>query len=164
MSDHFAKLLQHVVSGKGENQPITIPPQQRIWVLGDVIAGKASTDSSFVLEPPDLSPLPGELILQCTLLNISRSAAKKIPIFIQNATDQSVILQPRKIIDGVAAAACVTPLASEQSSSLWSDCLNGSHADDLTFDNPLPCTESKARIPTKLNSIRDIFALNETSN
>lgn len=95
------------------------------------------------------------MILQFALLNISSRAASKIPVFIQNVTDQSVILQPKHILGEVSAAVSVTSLGSEQSSSLPSDCPSESHANDLTFDldNPLLGDESNARITTKLNFI-----------
>lgn len=175
-SDNFAKLLQQVVSCKGKNKPcpvrlhgkesVIIPPKQRVQVLGDVRVGKASTDISFVLEPSRLSPLPGGLMLQCALLNISCRAVSKIPVFIQNVTDQNVILQPKNIIGEVSAAVSVTPLGSEQSSSLSTSCSNGSYDSNLTFDfdNPLLGDEWKARISTKLNSIRDVFAIDDMSN
>lgn len=103
-SDHFEKLLQQVVRDEVENKscPVKLhgkksiigPPIQSVQVLRDVRTGKASTDTSFVLEPPELSPLPSGSMLQCALLNISCRAASRIPILIQNVTDQSVILQP----------------------------------------------------------------------
>lgn len=88
---------------------IIVPPIQSVQVLRDVRTGKASTDTSFVLEPPELSPLSNGSMLQSALQNISCRAASRIPILIQNVTDQSVILQSEHII-GEVSALCVLPL------------------------------------------------------
>lgn len=105
-------------------------------------------------------------MLECALLNISCKAAGKIPVTIQNITDHSVTLQPKHIIGEISAAVCVMPLSAEQASSPQSEFHNGKSNVELTFDldNPLLGDEWKKRITDKLNSIQDVFAVDEMSN
>lgn len=176
-SDHYALLLQHVGSCcRSESKicpvklhgksPISIPPKQRVQVVGDVRVGKANPNTSFLLEPLESTPLPGGLMLECALLNISCKAASKIPVVIQNMTDHSVTLQPKHVIGEISAAVSVMPLGSEHSCSPHSESPDEKPGEKLTFDfnNPLIGEEWKRRITDKLNSIQDVFATDELSN
>ena len=176
-ADNVALLLQHVAQcskseiktypvklhGKG---PISIPPKQRVRVLGDVRVGKTNPNTSFVLEPPESSSLPGGLMLECALMNISCKAASKIPVVIQNMTGHTVTLQSKHVIGEISAAVSVMPLSSEQSPSPHSELKKEKANDKLNFDldNSLLGDEWKQRITDKLNSIPDVFAADEMSN
>lgn len=173
-SDNYALLLQHVGScsrsesktcpvrlhGKG---PISIPPKQKVQVVGDVRVGKANPNLSFVLEPHEFSSLPGGLILECALLNISCKAANEIPVVIQNMSDHTVTIQPKHVIGEISAAECVIPLGSPKPYSPPSESHNKEGSETLTFDldGSLLGDEWKARITERLNSIRDVFATDE---
>jgi hypothetical protein len=176
-SDNYALLLQHVGhSNRSESKPcrvilhgkspVSIPPKQRVQIFGNVRVGKTNPDTSFVLEPPESSSLPGGLMLECALLKISCKAARKIPVFIRNMTDHNVILQPRHVIGVISAAACVMPLNSDQPSSPRCEPTTEKVKEKLHFDleNPLIGDEWKTRITDKLNSIIDVFATDEMSN
>ncbi|KAK7893154.1 hypothetical protein WMY93_022306 [Mugilogobius chulae] len=169
-SDSFAVLLQHVarvhktetkacpVKLHGE-KPITIPARHKICLFGDVRVGKANPNTNFVIEPPEFSSLPGGLFLQCALININTRALNKIPVVLSNTTDHSVTLPPKCIIGEVSAVQSVTPLTSTAQAS--SQASNGKYSFNLD-NSPMP-EEWKERIQEKLNSIPEVFALDELS-
>lgn len=169
-SDSFAVLLQHVarvcereakaclVKLHGE-EPITIPARQKMCLFGDVRVGKANPNMTFVVEPPESSFLPGGLFIQCALININTRASNKIPVVLSNTTDHTVTLHPKCVIGQVSAVQSVMPMTS--SAQVDSQTSNGKHSFNLD-DSPMP-EEWKTRIRDKLNSIPEVFALDELS-
>lgn len=169
-SDSIALLLQHVVQvHKSETKaclvklhgekPITIPARHRMCLFGDVRVGKANPHTSFVLEPPEPSSLPGGLFLQCTLININTKASSKIPVVLSNTTDHNVTLPSKCIIGRVSAVQSVMP----STSTLLADSHTsvGKHSFNLS-ESPVP-EEWKQRIIDKLNSIPEVFAADDLS-
>ncbi|XP_055017481.1 LOW QUALITY PROTEIN: uncharacterized protein LOC129411251 [Boleophthalmus pectinirostris] len=169
-SDSFAALLQHVarvhktetkacpVKLHGERS-ITNPARQKICLLGDVRVGKANLNTNFVVEPPESSFLPGDLFVQSALININTRASNKIPVVLSNTTDHNVTLPLKCVIGEVSVVQRIMPLASTTEGSSQSS--NGNHSFNLD-DSPMP-EEWKERIRERLNSIPEVFALDELS-
>ena len=171
-SDSFALLLHHVAQ-LHENEtktcpvklhgkkPITVPARHKLCVFGDVRVGNGNPHNSFILEPPESFPLPGGLFLECALMNINCKASSKIPVILRNTTDHSITLPPKCVIGEVSAAQSVKPLSPHQSVPTNSQ----TPSEELAFNlDDAPMSEEwKRRITVKLNSIPEVFAVDELS-
>lgn len=120
---------------------------------------EANQHVSFVVEPPDSPTLHVGLFLECALVNINYRASSKIPEVLRNTTDRSITL-PSKSVIGVlwSAAQSVMPLNSSQAVSQMA-------SDKLALDlHNSPISEDwKQRITDKLNSIPEVFAVDDLS-
>lgn len=171
-SDKFALLLQYVAKvHKNENKPclvklhgrnpVTVPAGHKLCVVGDVRVGRENPNTSFVLEPSESLSLPGGLFLECALMNITCKASTKIPVTLRNTADHSVTLPPRCVIGEVHAVQSAMPLSVMQ--SVTTDPQMPS--EKLSFnldDSPMP-EDWKQRISDQLNSIPEVFAVDELS-
>lgn len=171
-SDSFALLLHHVAQ-LHENEtktcpvklhgkkPITVPARHKLCVFGDVRVGEGNPHNSFILEPPESFSLPGGLFLECALMNINCKASSKIPVILRNTTDHSITLPPKCVIGEVSAAQSVKPLNPHQSVPTNSQ----TPSEELAFNlDDAPMSEEwKRRITVKLNSIPEVFAVDELS-
>lgn len=169
-SDSFAVLLQHVarvyksetkacpVKLHGE-KPVTIPARHKMYLFGDVRVDKASCNNNFVVEPPESSLLPGGLFLQCALININTRASNKIPVVVNHTTDHTITLPPKSVIGEVSAVQSVMPMITSAQGNIQTG--NGKYSFNLD-DSPMP-EDWKRRIQDKLNSIPEVFALDELS-
>lgn len=168
-SDSFALLLRHVAKMHGKDNkthpvrlhgkgPITIPSRHKLCVLGDVRVKEANSHVSFIVEPPESPTFPVGLLLECALVNINSRASSKIPLVLRNTTSHSITLPSKSVIGIVSAAQSVIPLNSSQAVSQMP-------SEKLAFDlHDSPISEEwKRRITDKLNSIPEIFAVDELS-
>ena len=171
-SDKVACLLRHVAKMQKKEttpcpvklhgrKPVTIPAGHKLCVVGDVRVGKEHPDTSFVLEPSESPPLPGGLFLECALMNITCKASCKIPVFFRNTTDHNITLPPKCVIGEISAAQSAMPLNTMQSAAPDSQLPSESLAFNLD-DSPMP-EEWKRRISDQLNSIPEVFAVDELS-
>lgn len=169
-SDNFALLLQHVartctfetkpcpVKLHGR-KPITLPAGHKMCIFGEVRIGKASPHTSFVLEPSASSSLPGGLLLECAVMNICCKASSKIPVILRNTTAHNVTLRHKCVIGEISAVQSVLPLNSTPVVP------TDPESEKLAFnleDSPMS-EEWKQRISEELNSIPEVFAVEELS-
>lgn len=168
-SSDYALLFQHVAQnyesgrksfqvralGKGH---ITLPAKQKTCIPGQVRM-KGISNTTFVLEQPESFPLPGGLLLECAVVSAPCRARSKIPVILKNITDRDIILCPKRVIAEMAAA-CVLPLKTELLS-----CSGQVPSGELVFNldnSPIP-EEWKKRISDKLNSLSEVFAVDDLS-
>lgn len=149
------KSFQVRALGKG---PITIHAKQETCIPGRVRI-KDLTKEVFVLEQPESFPLPGGLILECAVVSVPYWARSKIPVILKNITDHDITLHPKRVIAEMSAAH-VLPLKTELlSCSAQVPC--GKLVFDLD-DSPIP-EEWKKRVSDKLNSMSEVFAVDDLS-
>lgn len=167
----YVLLFQHVAqnyeSGKQPFQVrapgkdhITIPAKQKICVPGQVRIKRSISKALFVLEKPETFPLPGGIFVENAVVNVSLWACSKIPVIIKNMTEHDITLHPRPVI-AEKAAAHVLPLKPEVLS-----CSNQVSFGKLMFnldDSPIS-EEWKKHISDKLNSLLEVFAVDELSH
>lgn len=160
----FQHVAQNYESGKqpfqvrvlGKNH-ITIPAKQKICVPGQVRIKKSISKALFVLEQPETFPLPGGLFVENAVVNVPL-ACSKIPVILKNMTEHAISLHPKRVIADMAAAH-VLPLKPEVLS-----CSNHVSSGKLVFhldDSPIP--EEWKRISDQLNSLPEVFAIDELS-
>lgn len=120
---------------------------------------KANPNSFFILEPSEPSSLPGGLFVQCALISINNRASKKIPIVLSNTTNCAVTLRPKCVIGEISAVQSVLLLNSTVQAG--SETSQSKHSFNLD-DSPIP-PKWKQHIEDKLNSIPEVFAVDELS-
>lgn len=141
--------------------PVTFPAGHKLCVVGDVRIGKEYPRTSFVLEPPESPSLPGGMFLECALVNITCKASSKIPVTFRYTTDHNVTLPPKCVIGEISAVQRAMPLNAMQSVATDSRMSSERLAFNLD-DSPIP-EEWKQQISDQLNSIPEVFAVNELS-
>lgn len=156
-------------------QNVRIPAGQKIVLDGYVRGVSTAGNSSLVVEPCVHSSLPGGLLLCSYVLTSPRRTSFKVPILLQNETTHEITL-PRKC--------CLAELYVPSALSLLKDTsvdqkeprfrpasavvscsamCSTSHDNKTTFDftnSPLS-EEWRNRIAEKLNSIPEVFAMND---
>lgn len=156
-------------------QNVRIPAGQKIVLDGYVRGVSTAGDSPLVVEPCAHSSLPGGLLLCSYVLTSPRRTSFKVPILLQNETAHEITL-PRKC--------CLAELYVPSALSLLKDVsveekaqtilpastvvscnavCSTSHDNKITFDftdSPLS-EEWRNRIAEKLNSIPEVFAMND---
>lgn len=93
------------------------------------------------------------------MVSAPRRARSKIPVILKNITNRDIIFCPKRVIAEMAAA-CVLPLKTELLS-----CSGQVPSGELVFDldnSPIP-EEWKKRISDKLNSLSEVFAVDDLS-
>ncbi|KAL1254368.1 hypothetical protein QQF64_016597 [Cirrhinus molitorella] len=170
-SSDYALLLQHVaqnyetlkqsfqVRALGKDH-ITIPAKQKLCVPAQVRIKKSISKALFVLEHPKDFPLPGGLLVENAVVNVPYRSCSKVPVILKNMTEHDITLHPKCVIAEMAAAH-VLPLKPEVPS-----CSNQMSSGKLAFnldDSPIP-EGWKKRISDKLNSLPDVFAVDELSH
>uniref|UniRef100_A0A3P9L7F3 Gypsy retrotransposon integrase-like protein 1 n=1 Tax=Oryzias latipes TaxID=8090 RepID=A0A3P9L7F3_ORYLA len=167
----YAQLFQHIAQVHETNKcshsvklrgrkPLIIPAQQKLCTTGIVRVGKALQHAGFVLEPHECYSLPGSVLLEPALVNVACEASCKVPIVLRNVSKHDVTLHPQRILAQISAAQCVSPLGSDK------------HAPRGTFPSQLkvnledsPVSEQwKVRITEKLNSISEVFAMEDLTH
>lgn len=171
-SDRFGALLQHVAHIHRDatktcpvrlhgQKPVVISAGHKTCVYGKVRVGKTNPHTFFVLEPPETSPLPGGIFLECAVMNINCKAENKIPVTLRNTTAHDVTLPTNYVIGKISAVQSVLPLTAPLSVSTDSQSGIGTLAFNLD-DSPLSA-EWKQRITDKLNSVSDVFSADDLS-
>ncbi len=118
---------------------------------------KSISKALFVLEQPETFPLPGGLLVENAVVNVPYRACSKIPVILKNMTEHDITLNPKRVIAEMAVAH-VLPLKPEVLSNQVS---SGKLVFNLD-DSPIP-EEWKKRIYDKLNSLPEVFAVDELS-
>ena len=143
------------------NDPITIPAKQKCCVMGDVRLRKHCQNTAFLLEPHEQHRLPGSVFLEASLIDIPFNSRNKVTVVLCNLSEHNVILQPKSIVAQLCAAQHITPLGPKQNAP----CQDKPVTDNLKLnldDSPLS-EQWKERITTKLNSISEVFAVDDLS-
>lgn len=172
-SKEVAMILQHVAQTQRNDtqnclvmlhskKPVTIPANQKLCLIGNVRLRKKNQNTSFVLEHSEKHKLPGGLLLESVLVDIPFRASNKVPVVLCNVSDHSVTLQPNCIVAQACAAQHVSPLKSNENPSYQIK----SDSSKLSFnldESPIP-EQWKERILQKLQSISEVFALDDMSH
>lgn len=94
-------------------------------------------------------------------MNITCKASSKIPVIFRNTTYHSVTLPPKCVIGEISAVQSAMPLNAMQLVATDSQMPSERLAFNLD-DSPMP-EEWKQRISDQLNSIPEVFAVDELS-
>ncbi len=173
-SKQFAMILQHVAQAQRNDahsypvmlhskKPVTILANQKICLMGNVRLRKKDQNTSFVLEPHEQYRVPGGLLIESVLVDVPSKASTKVPVIVRNVSEHNVILQPNSVVAQACAAQHVSPLSPGQSEIPPSQ--TEQKNSELTFNlDESPISEQwKERIQKKLQSISEVFALDDMS-
>uniref|UniRef100_A0A3Q2XXG7 Gypsy retrotransposon integrase-like protein 1 n=1 Tax=Hippocampus comes TaxID=109280 RepID=A0A3Q2XXG7_HIPCM len=173
-SKQFAMILQHVAQAQRNDthsypvmlhskKPITILANQKLCLMGNVRLGRKSQNTRIVIEQHDQYRLPGGLLIESALVDIPFRASTKVPVIVHNVSEHSVTLRPTSVVAQACAAQLVSPLESVQSQFSPSQPEQEPNGSPFSLDeSPIP-HEWKERIQKKLQSISEVFALDEVS-
>lgn len=159
---HETNKYSHTVKLRGR-KPLIIPARQKLCTTGIVRVGKTLHHAGFVLEPHEHYLLPGGVLLEPALVNVPCEASCKVPIVLRNMSDHDVTLHPQRVLAQISVAQCVTPLDSDKHASRKTP---ESFPSELKIDlEDSPVSEQwKVRITEKLNSISEVFAMDDLTH
>ncbi len=130
-------------------------------VLDEVVCLKClPAEKHTVISPPAMSSLPGGLLIASGSYTLPVKRFFSLPVVVKNETQSNIVIHPKTVIAELHAVQQVIdkPLASDASETPEKP-----KSPQITFDfgdSPLP-SEWKERISALLNSMPEVFALND---
>ena len=180
LSDECLMLFQYIAQTHSEEEearpvkllgryPVVIPAGQRVCVLGGVKIKTSPTLTSYAMEPPANPPLPGGIFLVPTLLDVPYQSFSKVPVLLRNMSSHNITLHPNRVIAEMMMAQCVVPVKPHDTSiscGLQTVDTEAPPSDKVSCsleDSPIPA-EWKKRIKDKLNTIPEVFAVDDLTH
>ena len=137
------------------NSPEVVPAGSTVVLDGLIYASGAHGEKWVTVEAPSESSLPGGLLVASSLCALPVKRPYRMPIVIRNDTTNDITIPPKTVLAEIHAVQQV--MGKERSA----DDIPQTTKIDLDFgDSPLP-PEWKDRITKQLNSMPEVFALND---